>query len=196
MITRGKPSRRRRRKPRRRPRRRKTNWTAIILSLLIVAFIAVGVAALFGYNPMMKTRLREQLGEGFFSDFGITRPVEAGSDIESIANNYEPVFASLQEEALKRLDSLLITAMNDYRRQEREGTLDRFRLTNKYIQAGRMLESGVDEVFYDLLGDLEYELAALGYSDDLALEIEERYQEAKDAKKRELFDRLRSEIGQ
>ncbi len=181
---------------RRRSRRKKKNWTAIIISLLIVIFLVVGIAAFFGYNPMVKTRLKEQLGEGFFSDFGVNKPVEAGSDLESVINNYEPVFASLQGEALDRLDSLLITAMNDYKRQEREGTLDRFVLTNKYIQAGRMLESGVDEVFYDLLSDLKSELAAIGYPDDLALEIEEAYQEAKDAKKRELFDRLRQEIGQ
>ncbi len=192
MISRSRVSRRRRR----RPRRNKKNWTAIVISLLIVIFLVVGVAAFLGYNPMVETRLREQLGEGFFSDFGITKPVEAGSDLESVINNYEPILTSLQDVALERLDSLLITAMNDYNRQEREGTLDRFVLTNKYIQAGRMLESGVDEVFYDLLGDLKAELAAIGYPDDLALEIEETYLEAKDAKKRELFDRLRREIGQ
>lgn len=192
MITRSKVSRRRRRKP----RRKKKNWTAIILSLLITAFLVVGVSAFFGYNPMLETRLREQLGEGFFSDFGVIKPVKAGSDLESVINNYKPILASLQDEALERLDSLLVTAMNDYKRQEREGTLDRFMLTNKYIQAGRMLENGVDEVFYDLLSDFKSELAAIGYPDDLALEIEESYQEAKDAKKRELFDRLRQEIGQ
>jgi hypothetical protein len=184
------------RRRRRRPRRKKKNWTAIIISLLIVIFLVVGVAAFLGYNPLTETRLREQLGESFFSDFGVNKPVGAGSDLESVINNYEPIFTSLQDEALKRLDSLLITAMNDYKRQESEGTLDRFVLTNKYIQAGRMLESGVDEVFYDLLGDLKTELAAIGYPDDLALEIEETYLEAKDAKKRELFDRLRREIGQ
>ena len=192
MINRSKVNRRRRR----RPRKRKKNWTAITLSLLIVILLTVGVAAFFGYNPMLETRLKEQLGESFFSDFGTTKPVEAGSDLESVINSYEPIFTSLQDEALERLDSLLITAMNDYKRQEREGTLDRFMLTNKYIQAGRMLESGVDEVFYDLLDDLKADLAVIGYPDDLALEIEETYLEAKDAKKRELFDRLRREIGQ
>lgn len=185
-----------RRGKKRRKKRKNKSWPIVVLSLLLLFFLAIGVAAVYGYNPIMENRLREQLGENFFSDFGVIKPVEAGSDLESVINNYEPIFISLQDEALERLDSLLITAMNDYKRQEREGTLDRFVLTNKYIQAGRMLESGVDEVFYDLLGDLKADLAAIGYPDDLALEIEETYLEAKDAKKRELFDRLRREIGQ
>ncbi len=168
----------------------------MLLGVAVIIVAGLGLSVLLGINPLLEGRLRTQFGDHFFSDFGIAKPVEASSDLESIIHNYEPIFISLQDEAMDRLDSLVDQALEEYRQQERTGTMDQFTLTNKYIQAGRMLERGVDEVFYDLLEDMKQELTYNGYSTDLAADVEATYLAAKEAKKMELLDRLHHQIGQ
>jgi len=179
---------------RRRKKVRRKKWPYILVTVVLVIAGGLALSVILGFNPLLESRLRAQFGEDFFSEFGITRPVEAGGDLESILNNYEPVFVSLQDEAISRLDDLLEQGLEEYRREERRGTLDQFSLSNKYIQAGRMLEKNVDELFYDLLDNMKSDLLANGYSTDIAGDIEERYVSAKEAKKKELFDRLRNYI--
>ena len=77
---------------------------------------------------------------------------------------------------------------------DRAGTVDRFMLTNKYIQAGRMLEENVDETFYELLEEMESELNSKRYSTEILEEIETTYEQAKDNKKRELMNRLQQTV--
>jgi hypothetical protein len=180
--------RRRRKKP------RLKKWPFILVAVVLLLAGGLTLSVVLGFNPLLESRLRAQFGDAFFSDFGITRPVEAGGDLESILNNYEPVFVSLQDEAISRLDDLMEQGLEEYRREERRGTLDQFSLSNKYIQAGRMLEKNVDQLFYDLLDNMKSDLAANGYSTDIAVDIEERYISAKEAKKKELFDRLRNHL--
>lgn len=185
------------RRPRRRyvrRRRPKARWPWILLTVLLLFAGALVISVVLGFNPLLESKLRAQFGEEFFSDFGISRPVEAGADLESIINNYEPVFTALEAEALSRLDQLLEEGIEEYRREERRGTLDQFSLTNKYIQAGRLLEKKVDEVFYEILANMIKDLAAGGYSAEVADDFAEHYTNAKEEKKKELFSQLRQHV--
>lgn len=184
----------RRKLSRRYPSRQRKRWPKILLIVVLFFVGALVLSLVLGINPLLENKLRAQFGEGFFSDFGITKPAEAGADLESIINNYEPVFTSLEREALERLDDLMAEGLEEYRREERRGTLDQLSLSNKYIQAGRMLEKNVDRLFYDLLESMKKDLAAGGYSAEVATDFEERYLGAKETKKKELLSQLRQHM--
>lgn len=111
--------------------------------------------------------------------------------LEAIVAAYEPKFKALQALALERLEFLFNSAADEYKRQKREGTLNRMALTNKYIQAGKLLESSVDARFYSLLGELQAELSSNGFPTAITKEIESNYKKAKTAKKLELLGRLK-----
>ena len=182
----------------RRRRRRSKKKKRPYVILVIVISIGIGLAAsvVLGYNPLLERQLRLQFGNEFFSDFGDLSPVENGDDLDSIVANYRPAFESLQDQAMNRLDDLLATAMEEYYAQERAGTVDRFKLTNKYIQAGRILEDNVDTTFYSLLDEMKAELERNNLPLDVTTEISNTYEEAKTDKKRELLDLLRQQVGE
>lgn len=177
---------------RRKPRRRK--WPLVILVLVLLAGILVAASVVFGYNPFLESRLRSQFGDAFFTDFGVSVEKDTGADLESIVEAYEPAFEELEARSLERLESLYQSALEEYRDQEKDGTVDRFVLTSKYIQAGRMLEKNVDETFYDLLAEMEATLIQGGHSTDIIADIEATYEQAKAEKKRQLMQKLRQEI--
>lgn len=181
------------RRRRRKPRRKK--WPLILLAALLLVALLVGAVWIFGFNPLLERQLKTQLGDHFFTDFGDLSRSDNGEDPIGIVNNYEPAFQTLEDKAIERLEELYTTAVDEYFRQQREGTLDRFMLTNKYIQAGRILESSVDKVFYDLLDEMKAELSSKGFPTDAAAEIEAAYISVKNDKKLELLDRLRNKIG-
>jgi len=68
-------------------------------------------------------------------------------------------------------------------------------ISSKIRQAGRILEKNVDRTFYELLDKMESELTQKGLPTDVTEEIEKKYQGAKDDKKRELLNKLRSKMG-
>jgi hypothetical protein len=183
-------SRRRRRRP------KKKKWPYVILVIVILIGIGLTASVVLGYNPLLERQLRTQFGSEFFSDFGDLSPAENGDDLDSIVANYRPAFESLQDQAMNRLDDLLATALEEYYEQERSGTVDRFKLTNKYIQAGRILEGNVDATFYSLLDEMKAELEGNNLPLDVTTEISNTYEEAKADKKRELLDLLRQQVGE
>lgn len=182
------------RRSRRRAKKRKRQILASV-SIITIVLIALVTSLALGFNPFLERHLRLQFGDAFFSDFSDLPEVGEGEDLESIIENYEPTFEALEQKAMERLDNLLTAALDEYYQQEREGTLDRFVLTNKYIQAGRILEKNVDQTFYELLDKMEDELSRKGLSTEITEEIEKEYQGAKDDKKRELLNKLRSKVG-
>ena len=182
------------RRRRRRPKKKK--WPYVILVIVILIGIGLVASVLLGYNPLLERQLRTQFGSEFFSDFGDLSPAENGADLDSIVANYTPAFESLQDQAMKRLDDLLATALEEYYAQEQSGTVDRFKLTNKYIQAGRILEDNVDATFYGLLDEMKAELEGNNLPLDVTTEISNTYEEAKADKKRELLDLLRQQVGE
>jgi len=189
-------SRRVYRRRRKKPRRKK--WPLVVISIVLLAGLALAASVALGYNPLLASQLRAQYGDDFFSEFGVSAPESGGGeqDLDSIIDAYEPAFEELEDKAMERLESLFQAALNEYHEQEKDGTVDRFVLTNKYIQAGRMLENNVDNVFYEMLEEMEAELIRQGHSTEITGEIEETYQEAKDEKKRELLNRLRQKISE
>lgn len=182
------------RRSRRRAKRRKRQ-ILISVSIITLVIITLGTSLALGFNPFLERQLRLQFGDAFFSDFSDLPEVGEGDDLESIIENYEPTFEALEQKAMERLDNLLTTALDEYYQKEREGTLDRFVLTNKYIQAGRILEKNVDQTFYELLDKMEDELSRKGLPTEITDKIEKEYQDAKDDKKRELLNKLRSKVG-
>lgn len=188
-------SRRVYRRRRKKPRRKK--WPLVVISIVLLAGLALAASIALGYNPLLASQLRAQYGDDFFSEFGVSAPESGGGeqDLDSIIDAYEPAFEELEDKAMERLESLFQAALNEYHKQDKDGTVDRFVLTNKYIQAGRMLENSVDIVFYELLEEMESDLIAGGHALDVLEEIEETYEQAKAEKKRRLLQRLRQEIG-
>jgi len=170
----------------------------LLITLAIILLAAAGLAAyLFFYSPaLLEAQLREQFGDAFFEEFNDNPPVVElePETYQDIINKYEPRFHVLQERAIERLEELYQAALTEYREQRRKGKVDRFQLTNKYIQAGRLLENRVDDSFYDLLGRMENELENRDYPTDIIKEIEETYEKMKQDKKEELFERLREEV--
>ncbi len=182
------------RRSRRRAKKRKRQ-ILVSISIITIVLIALGTSLALGFNPFLERQLRLQFGDAFFSDFSDLPEVGEGDDLESIIENYEPTFEALEQKAMERLDNLLTSALDEYYQQERDGTLDRFVLTNKYIQAGRILEKNVDQTFYELLDKMKDELSRKGLPTEITEEIEKEYQGAKDDKKRELLNKLRSKVG-
>ncbi len=184
----------RRRSSRRRKKRSYFKWVVVVLTLFLLAGIALAGSVVLGYNPFLESQLRAQFGDDFFTDFDNLPDTGDGADLEEIIDNYEPTFQALEDQALERLDSLFMQAIEEYHQLEQAGNVDRFVLTNKYIQAGRILEDNVDETFYELLGKMENELNSKGYSTKILEEIETSYEQAKDSKKRELMNRLQQTV--
>ena len=169
-----------------------------IASLLIVFSLAAGIWAYysyFGLSPALEMQLRTQFGDDFFDDFEEVPETENEvTELEEIVDKYEPLFIRLEDSAMERLEELFTAAVEDYEQQKAERTLDRFQFTNKYIQAGKMLEENIDSRFYDLLNLMEEELEKNNHPTDIITEINQTYKEAKDEKKEELFERLRNKL--
>ncbi len=180
----------------RKKRIRKKKWPYILIAIILLVVIALAGAVVVGYNPLLEKQLRSQFGDDFFSDFEVSTPVKNGEDLNSIIELYEPAFKELENKALQRLENLFESAIEEYHQKENDGTLDRFMLSNKYIQAGRMLEKNVDKTFNALLAEMKSELTSKGHSTAITKKVEETYQQAKNQKKRELLSRLRTKISE
>lgn len=177
-----------------RKKKKKPRLIYFVIIVAAIAALAIAASIVLGYNPFLERQLRSQFGDEFFTDFGNMPTTGSGGDLEEIIGNYEPAFQALEDKALERLESLFEQAIKEYQEQEGDGTLDRFVLTNKYIQAGRILENNVDEAFYKLLESMENDLLREGHSTRVLDDIEKTYEDAKDEKKRELLNRLRRKI--
>ncbi len=170
------------------------------LILVIVAGTGLWVYShYFTLHPAVERELREQFGDAFFDEFNELEEAEPEPDPEQtspeeIVERYEHKFESLEERAHERLEDLFEKAMADYHQQKAEGTFDRFKFVNKYIQAGRLLEKQVDAVFYALLEQMETELKQEDLPTDVVDEAEEKYEEAKKEQHRELFGRMREKL--
>jgi len=179
------------------------NKRLIIILVLITALAAGGFwfyNTYYAMNPHLEQALREQFGDQFFDDFEEVSETEADAnennadELEDVIEKYEPLFENLEKTAMNRLEELFQSAIEEYEEQRQARTLDRFQLTNKYINAGRLLEQRVDRSFYMLLEQMESELERKDLPTDIIPEIEKTYKEAKDEKKQELFGRLREEV--
>jgi len=173
--------------------------TKIILTLLVILLLATGALAYHLFylsNPDLERLLREQFGDAFFDEFNdLPEPEESPARLEDIIAKYEPFFKNLENQAIERLEALFQAALEEYDEQRKRGTLNRFQFTNKYIQAGSLLERQVDASFYMLLGRMETDLIRNNLPTDILQEIEETYTNAKQLKKEELFVRAREKLG-
>jgi hypothetical protein len=171
----------------------------VIIVLAGLLLSGAGLWLFFTYysiNPLLERALRDQFGEAFFDDFSDLPEIHGDTaELEGIVAKYEPHFFDLEARALERLETLLESAILEYEQQKSSGTLDRFQLTNKYIQAGRLLENRVDESFYSLLSRMENELVRKSLPTGVIAEIEASYIESKTRKKQELLSYLREKIG-
>jgi len=168
----------------------------IIIALLLLTAGAFTYYFFFYANTDLEAQLREQFGDAFFDDFNDQpEPPDESDLLEDVIEKYQPRFETLEDRAIERLEELFQAALTEYEEQRRRGTLNRFQFTNKYIQAGQLLEQRVDASFYDLLGRMENELNRNELPTEIIAEVEETYIKAKQQKKEELFTRLREELG-
>ncbi len=103
---------------------------------------------------------------------------------EFILAKHEPKFLALEKLALERLETLFNAGKAEYIEHEENGTLNRFELANKYIQAGRTLEKGIDAMFYSLLEELRQDLLSHNLSTAIIETIESDYKKQKDSRRR------------
>jgi len=125
----------------------------------------------------------------------ITTPVKQNTTskevtLDEINNKYKSQFSYLQSVALSRLDTLYSAAVQEYAQRKKEGTVNRSALAQKYIQAGNMLEANMDRQFNSTLNAMQAELVANNLSTDLVDAIESEYENAKSAKRSQLFSKL------
>lgn len=182
------------------------NKKRLFIAITIVIALTAGgfwfYNTYFAINPHLEQVLREQFGDHFFDDFEEVKEADAENDqgeseeyeLEDVVEKYEPMFENLEKTAINRLEELFQSAVKEYEEQRQARTLDRFQLTNKYINAGRLLEERVDSSFYMLLERMESELERKDLPTDIISDIEKTYKEAKDEKKQELFGRLRDKV--
>ena len=178
---------------------KKISKKSILISIIIIAVIAATSTWLyFNYyalNPSSEQALRDQFGDAFFDDFNDLPEEDTEAEkLEDIIERYEPLFENLQDTASERLENLFQAALTEYNERKKAGTYDRFQLTNKYIQAGKLLEKKVDESFYLMLNQMESELKRRELPTAVITEIEEAYKETKSEKMQELFRRLREKL--
>lgn len=109
---------------------------------------------------------------------------------EHIRQKYEPVFLSLQETALVRLDTLVQRAYAEYQASQ-AGTNSHslVNISSRYMSAGHKLEDKVDNAFYALLAQMKKELQDAQLSTHAVREIEGHYREAIQSKKDEIMDK-------
>jgi hypothetical protein len=171
-----------------RSKKRKKSLLITGIVLFLVALLALNLY--IWYNVW----LRGLFDQDFF-DFSMFKvPENDANDLESIIAKYAPVFEKLEESAIERLEELYQAAAAEYQEESQAGTLNRFQLANKYLQAGRLLESSVDNAFYTLLDGMEKELKKNDLPTAIVSEIESAYEETKKDKKEELFGRLRGHL--
>jgi len=165
------------------------------LVLFARIIVVVAVAALLLFHLGSPLGIRALFPDGFFDFNQFTVTDDNAKDLDSIIAKYEPVFTALQNTALERLEELYQAAVAEYREESTAGTYNRFRLTTKYLQAGRLLESSVNDAFYKLLNAMEKELISNNLPVTIVTELDDAYKQAKQEKKEELFGRLREQLG-
>jgi hypothetical protein len=173
---------------------------ALIFNILILLLVSATLLAvlLLNQSPDYEAELRAQLGDAFFDDLPANLPLAENDapELEAVIAKYEPHFDALNITALERLEELYTEAVTEYETRQKNGTLDRLKLTSKYIQAGRLLESQVDQRFFILLNHMAAELKRKNLDGSIIAEIEEIYAQTKAEKKKELFNRLRTRLKQ
>lgn len=109
---------------------------------------------------------------------------------DSIREKYEPVFRSLEETALTRLDTLMQNAYDEYKANKAgKSSSTLANISSRYMSAGNKLEDKVDDTFNTLLDQMEKELKEAKLSTALVSEIEEHYRETISSKKAEIMDK-------
>lgn len=108
---------------------------------------------------------------------------------DEIVQKYMPKINGLQNIALSRLDALYSAAIQEYRQDKNNGTLNRSQLAQKYIQAGTMLEGSVDGQFNKILNSLQAELVANHFPTDEVNVIKNEYEKAKSQRRAQLLSK-------
>lgn len=110
---------------------------------------------------------------------------------DEINTKYKPRFNHLQNVALSRLDTLYSAASQEYTSSKKAGTLNSSELAKKYIQAGTMLETSLDNQFYSTLNAMKAELEANNYPTNSVDGYKREYEKAKSDMRSQLLSKVR-----
>lgn len=110
--------------------------------------------------------------------------------VASIKEKYVPTMVSLQEQANGRINALVGRAMEEYQSKKANGeSVNYAYFYNKYTSAAAELEGRTDNVFYQVVGIVEKELVANGYSKTHAESFVKEYETAKESRRSALIDK-------
>lgn len=116
----------------------------------------------------------------------------AAAAYDEINNKHEAQLSSLQSVALGRLDTLYAAAVQEYKQSKKDGTFNRSKFAQKYLQAARTLEANMDENFFGTLNAMQAELNANNFSTEIIGVYKKEYEKAKSAKRSQLLAKARN----
>lgn len=110
--------------------------------------------------------------------------------VASIKEKYTPAMASLQVQANERINALVGRAVQEYQTKKTNGeSVNYAYFYNKYTSAAGELEGRTDTVFYQIVGIIEKELVANGYSKSHVNSFVNEYEGAKESRRTALIDK-------
>lgn len=129
------------------------------------------------------------------SNSGSTETTPSNSETEkvtvaAIKGKYSPTMSSLQSQANGRINALIGRAIEEYQNKKANGdSVNYAYFYNKYTSAATELEGRTDTVFYQVVGVIEKELVANGYSKSHSQSFVESYETAKEDRRSALLDK-------
>lgn len=110
--------------------------------------------------------------------------------VSSIKAKYTPALSSLEAQANDRINALVGRAVEEYQsKKENNESVNYAYFYNKYTSAAAELEGRTDRVFHQVIGIIEKELVANGYSKEHAQTLVNDYNAAKEARRSALINK-------
>lgn len=188
----------------------------ILLTLFIcLLVVAIGVGFwgyryFFGVDDQLRTQLQEEFSQDFFSFKDLDLDSELIQDntnnnnnmqvatdnttTEAISNKYTRKLENLEAAATEKVDVLFRKAYEEYLHESSKNQLNQTQLARKYLQAGNMLEESIEDIFNDLITEMEIELKTNNLPTDLVKEAKEEYDQMIKEKKAVIMQQLKGHL--
>jgi hypothetical protein len=114
---------------------------------------------------------------------------------ESIIEKYRPTFESLQAQANIKIDSLVSTAITEYKENLANGESNPFAYYyRKYNLAAKRLEAQTDETFNYIYSAMQDDLEKHGFDPDEAKSIKDDYETTKNERETALINKAKEAL--
>ncbi len=141
-------------------------------------------------NPVVSQRIDEpddsiEVSEKYM-------PQKEPKTMDEVAPSYEQVFNELEDKANQLLENLISQAKKEYdslTMKEKENPVVLSAMASDYLAKSKTLERQIDEVFYDVLGDMKEELKTNQLDTGILKQFEKEYVDNKRERKKELMEK-------